>query len=392
MRISAILLILLLLVSNVCNAVAADSGKGKKLLANTYQDLATLDRYHLDIIITSLIPYQNNTLKIVINNIADVQTKPVLGKGTVKMTMEAPDKAIALKMIYFFEEANKQFVCYSNTNGDKWVERAFPYTPLDKPTNHMDYITNVAVLKEDNNAIVLKVTINGNYILKELIPRVPANNNLPVEGFEQLLRNIDDFDYTVTINKKTGKAGFDLDLSDLIGQIGKNILEMDAPNARQKEELLKVFNHIKASATVTISKPDHPEAITIPAEIKAQAVELDRHLLTTTSPDPAITPLRVKTSPIIYPAEARKNLEEGTVIIKFTVLATGKLENPEILQSSGSEILDAAALDSIQQWEFFPAMLQGKPIASKSSVPITFRLEGAPLLPAEDEKKNGGNG
>ena len=59
MRISVILLILLLLVGNVGNAVSVDSSKGKKILANAYQDFAALDQYHLDVIITSLIPYQN---------------------------------------------------------------------------------------------------------------------------------------------------------------------------------------------------------------------------------------------------------------------------------------------------------------------------------------------
>ncbi len=64
----------------------------------------------------------------------------------------------------------------------------------------------------------------------------------------------------IRVDKKTGKADFALDLSNLIGQIGKNIMELDAPNARQKEELLQLCNNIKASATGTISKPDNSEA------------------------------------------------------------------------------------------------------------------------------------
>ncbi len=387
MRISVILLILLLLVGNVGNAVSVDSSKGKKILANAYQDFAALDQYHLDVIITSLIPYQNNMLHIIINNSSDMQTKPVLAKGTMKITMEAPDKAIALKMIYFFEEADKQLICYSNINGDKWIKQSLPYITLDRSTKHSDYITNLSILKEDNDEIDLKVTLNGNYIFKEFINQTSAENF----SIEQSFSNINDFDYTMKIDKKTGKAKLDIDLSDLIGQIGKNIIEINAANAQEKEALLKICNNIKSSATVTISRLDTNEAIIIPAEIKAQAVESDRQLLTATSPDPAITaaitPPRVKTSPIIYPLEARRNFEEGTVLLKFTITATGKLENPEILKSSGSEILDAAALASIQQWELFPAMYKGKPITISTTAPISFRLKKEALPPPAEEEQ-----
>lgn len=389
MRISVILLILLLVASPVCNAISSDSVKAKEILANTYQNLEKLDRYHLDIVVTALLPLQDNTFNIVINAECDTQTKPVLGKGTARFTMETPTRSVTQKAIYYFEEADNQLIGYSNIKDNTWIKQSLPYSPLDssKKNNLMEYITKISVLSEDKDAIVLKVTLNGNCILKELTRHMPADSTSQITIINQLFSNIDDFDYTVRIDKKiAAKARFDFDLSGLIAQIGKNASEMNGIDAQHKADLLKFCNNSKLSATVSYSKLDNSEPIIIPAEVKAQAAEYNRQLITAQSPDPAsITPPRVKMSPPVYPLEARINAEEGTVRLQVTISATGKPENIVILQSSGSKSLDAAALDSIRQWEFFPARLHGKPIACAVTLPIIFKLEEEALpVPAAE--------
>ena len=387
MRISAILLILLLFASPVCNAVSPDSVKAKEILANTYQNLEKLDRYHLDIVVTALLPLKDNTFSIVMNAECDTQTKPVLGKGTVKFTVEKPTGSVTQKALYYFEEADNQLIGYSNIKDNTWIKQSLPYSPLDflKKSNFMEYITKISVLSEDKDAIVLKVTLNGNCILKELTRHMPADSNSQIAIINQLFSNIDDFDYTVRIDKRTAdKARFDFDLSGLIAQIGKNASAMNGIDAQHKEDLLKFCNNSKLSASLAYSKPDNSEPIIIPAKVKAQAAEYNRQLITAKSPDPAsMTPPRVKLSPPVYPLEARINAEEGTVQLQVTISEAGTPENIVILQSSGSKSLDAAALDSIRQGEFFPARLHGKPIACVVTLPIIFRLEEEALpLPA----------
>ena len=44
--------------------------------------------------------------------------------------------------------------------------------------------------------------------------------------------------------------------------------------------------------------------------------------------------------------------------------------------ASGFPTLDKAAVNAVQQARFFPAMKNGRPVASRILVPIKFRLTG----------------
>ncbi len=57
-----------------------------------------------------------------------------------------------------------------------------------------------------------------------------------------------------------------------------------------------------------------------------------------------------------YPLLAINYSIEGRSGVKFTILANGKLENVEIIDSSGVEVLDQAALDSVYNSAPFPSI------------------------------------
>lgn len=50
------------------------------------------------------------------------------------------------------------------------------------------------------------------------------------------------------------------------------------------------------------------------------------------------------------------------------------MHNPRIKESLGPG-LDRKALEALQQWEFKPAMLKGKPVKVRAVVEINFRLD-----------------
>jgi protein TonB len=50
-----------------------------------------------------------------------------------------------------------------------------------------------------------------------------------------------------------------------------------------------------------------------------------------------------------FPALARRLGEEGTVLVRFTILASGKIAQVSIVESSGSQSLDVAAVDIFTQ-------------------------------------------
>jgi TonB family protein len=78
-----------------------------------------------------------------------------------------------------------------------------------------------------------------------------------------------------------------------------------------------------------------------------------------------------------YPASARSEGKEGRVLLRVLVDAQGKTKTVEINLSSGSNVLDRAAVDAIGRWRFSPARRGDQPVESWVRIPIDFRLTDA---------------
>lgn len=77
---------------------------------------------------------------------------------------------------------------------------------------------------------------------------------------------------------------------------------------------------------------------------------------------------------IRYPDEALKDSITGRVIIKFVVTTKGKVEEPKIVKSAG-KLLDEETIRVISMmpdWE--PAKLDGRPVKSYFTLPVTYRF------------------
>jgi protein TonB len=76
-----------------------------------------------------------------------------------------------------------------------------------------------------------------------------------------------------------------------------------------------------------------------------------------------------------YPAVARRNGDQGTVMLKVLLNMEGAPVHVEVDKSSGSPPLDSAALDAVKTWRFAPARRGAQNIESWVRVPVVFRLE-----------------
>ena len=76
-----------------------------------------------------------------------------------------------------------------------------------------------------------------------------------------------------------------------------------------------------------------------------------------------------------YPEVAKRRGYEGKTLLKVKVLENGKAGNIEVEESSGFQVLDAAALRSVRGWTFVPGTINGKSTAQWIRVPIRFVLE-----------------
>jgi periplasmic protein TonB len=73
-----------------------------------------------------------------------------------------------------------------------------------------------------------------------------------------------------------------------------------------------------------------------------------------------------------YPADAYRLRQEGLVMLEVRVSAQGTVESLRVVESSGFESLDKAALDAVADWRFEPAQRGGLPAEAVVNVPVRF--------------------
>jgi periplasmic protein TonB len=77
----------------------------------------------------------------------------------------------------------------------------------------------------------------------------------------------------------------------------------------------------------------------------------------------------------VYPALSRRLREQGRVVLRVHVNASGAADEVAVHDSSGSPRLDEAAYETVLHWTFTPARRGNEPIAAWVLVPVSFRLE-----------------
>lgn len=77
-----------------------------------------------------------------------------------------------------------------------------------------------------------------------------------------------------------------------------------------------------------------------------------------------------------YPVVARRNGYQGRVVVRLEVAADGRATGAEVLQSSGYDVLDQSAVDTLRDWKLEPALAGGRPVPGSVNVPVRFRLSG----------------
>ena len=75
-----------------------------------------------------------------------------------------------------------------------------------------------------------------------------------------------------------------------------------------------------------------------------------------------------------YPAEARRERQEGVVLVSVEVGADGRAGEVSLGRSSGFPLLDEAAVEAVRRWSFAPAEEAGVPVSSRVEVPVRFSL------------------
>ncbi|MFZ2209754.1 MAG: energy transducer TonB, partial [Porticoccaceae bacterium] len=76
----------------------------------------------------------------------------------------------------------------------------------------------------------------------------------------------------------------------------------------------------------------------------------------------------------VYPAAARRRGLEGSVQLQVALDATGAIDDITLIESSGSPLLDTAALAAVRRWRCEPARVDGQPVPTVAVQRINFQL------------------
>ena len=83
-------------------------------------------------------------------------------------------------------------------------------------------------------------------------------------------------------------------------------------------------------------------------------------------------PRVLKQTKPIYPQEAFVKKIEGTVEVEIVIDANGRVISARVVRSI--PMLDAAAVQTVYQWVFSPAIKNGRPVSTRAMAPVTFRI------------------
>lgn len=86
-------------------------------------------------------------------------------------------------------------------------------------------------------------------------------------------------------------------------------------------------------------------------------------------------PLYRKNPPPVYPRAARRRGMEGEVILKVLVNEKGRVEELELVSSSGHRVLDRSALAAVRRWSFTPGRRGDEAISMWVTVPVRFVID-----------------
>ncbi len=136
-----------------------------------------------------------------------------------------------------------------------------------------------------------------------------------------------------------------------------------------KEKLLAPYSSANRLASVGREVPPDPSGVN--ANTGASPLQ---GVLGTLQPlgGQAKAPELLVSSAPIYPAMARQAHVEGQVTIEAVIDTNGKLTNMTVI--SGPPLLQQAAIDSLRTWKYQPGYLNEKPVSTKTSITVNFRL------------------
>jgi protein TonB len=122
-----------------------------------------------------------------------------------------------------------------------------------------------------------------------------------------------------------------------------------------------------AEMTVPAPKSEPPPPPVVQAVVIPQPRPLEEYISIT-------EPKYARRVQAIYPDEAQRRHQQGSVTVMIYINESGALDKVEIVKSSGYPLLDAAAVKAVKQSEFSAQLVDAIQVGSRAEQTFTFEL------------------
>jgi protein TonB len=83
----------------------------------------------------------------------------------------------------------------------------------------------------------------------------------------------------------------------------------------------------------------------------------------------------VVTDPV-YPPQALRNRTAGWVEMEFTITPSGSVGDIAVIDAQPRGVFEQAATTALGHWRFRPRVVNGQPVAQRSTVTMHFDVDG----------------
>jgi protein TonB len=121
------------------------------------------------------------------------------------------------------------------------------------------------------------------------------------------------------------------------------------------------------SGPIGTAEPKIPEPAPLPPQPQPQPL-----------PEPVRVEARLDTRSELqppYPASEQRAQNEGSVTVRILIGADGRVKQVEKVKATSDAFFRATEQQALRHWRYKPATLDGKPIESRTTVTVRFRLD-----------------
>jgi protein TonB len=77
----------------------------------------------------------------------------------------------------------------------------------------------------------------------------------------------------------------------------------------------------------------------------------------------------------VYPPQALRDGTRGWVELEFTITPNGSVRDIHVVAAAPRGVFDGAASDAVAAWRFRPRVVNGQPVAQRSTVTMHFDVD-----------------